>query len=120
MSDPTLSAIAGVAQDVRDLRTDITGRLDQMVTRREHVAEIKRLDEADKGQRDALARHEEAADARLLAIGEKIDEAERVRAAAVEAAAKRRTEDRRWLASWGVAAIVAAVGITQLIASFLR
>jgi hypothetical protein len=131
VTDPTLSAIQGVAQDVRDLRAEITGRLGDMITRREHVAEVKRLDAEDTRTREALAEHERQADLRLTAIQVAVDRgdteiralieaAEERRQAAVEAAAERRRQDRRWFATWAVAAVGAAVAVTQVIAALLR
>lgn len=130
MTDPTLSAVQGVAQDVRDLRTDITGRLDQMVTRREHAAEVRRLDVVDEAQKTALIEHERQADIRLTAIQQAVDagdgkirelieETERRREAAVLVATERRRKDRQFFATWAVAAVAAAVAVTQLITALI-
>ena len=61
------------------LRTDLTGRMDQMVTRREHEAEVRRIDSEHKSLATALAVHADASEAtnvdidrRLVAIEEQV------------------------------------------------
>lgn len=130
--DATLAAIAGVSQDVRDLRVDLTGRLDQMVTRNEHLAEIRRIDAEAARTRDALSAHETQADHRLTAIQQDIEdeakaraeafvalasamaEADNKRETAKTAAAERRKADRRWVAGWVVCATGAVAGLPHL------
>lgn len=131
-NDATLAAIAGVSQDVRDLRVDLTGRLDQMVTRNEHLAEVRRIDAEAARTRDALAAHETQADHRLTAIQQDIEEEATARAAAFVgltaamteadnkrdaakvAAAERRKADRRFIVMWVVAAVGASAGLRTL------
>lgn len=137
MSDPTLAAIEGLRNDVgslrtetansiNGLRTDLSGRLDAAVTRREHDAEVRRIDAEARATREALAAHEAQADVRLSAIKAAVDagdasiraqleEGERKRDAAVEQAAQRRREDRRYIATWMVGAVSAATAVTTLI-----
>ncbi|WP_372595578.1 hypothetical protein [Actinotalea sp.] len=45
-----------IRQDIRDLRADLTQRLDSMITRREHEAEVRRIDSEHR----ALAASHEA------------------------------------------------------------
>ncbi|GEL95349.1 hypothetical protein [Cellulomonas composti] len=115
VDNPLLAAVHGVAQDLRDMRADLTGRMDAMVTRREHDAEVRRLDAEAQSTRDLLLAHEQSADRRLDAqraeqraadeqIREQIAEGERRREEAQIAAAERRKADRRWTATWTLGA----------------
>ncbi|TQL03498.1 hypothetical protein [Cellulomonas sp. SLBN-39] len=137
MSDPTLTAIQGVRTDVgalraetaasiQALREDLSARLDTTVSRREHEAEVRRIDAESRATREAMATLESQADARLLAahaaieagdaaVRARLEEVERKRGAALEAAEVRRREDRRYLASWMVGAVSAATAVTALV-----
>ena len=115
MSDPTLEAVQGVRDDVRELRADLTGRLDQMVTRREHESEVRRLDSERAALGDALVRHEESADVRLSSLQAAMVAGDKAVLTAIDAAEERRRGDRRWMAGWIVAAVGAAAAITNVI-----
>jgi Skp family chaperone for outer membrane proteins len=118
-SDPILSAVQDVAQDVRDLRVEITGRMDQMVTRREHEAEVRRLDSAHASLQDAhddLRRAAEIEHESLrtaLAADQAERKAERSR---VEDA---RRADRRTFIQVTVAAVLGAVTVAVAIVSLI-
>lgn len=127
MTDPTLDAINDVRGDVKDLRDDLTGRLDTMVTRREHEAEVRRIDSEAQRTREQLVRHEQDADRRLneisteVATGDKailaVIEADKTqRAAEAKAAAEQRQADRRWT----VGALTAATGVIIAAGQLLR
>lgn len=124
--DPTLAAVHGVAEDLRGLRVELTGRMDQMVTRREHEAEVKRIDAEAARTRDALAAHQAQEDVRLTAIQAQLTAGDTAILARIEAgehkreqaqadAAERRRQDRRWTASWAVAAVSATAAVTTVI-----
>ena len=115
MSDPTLEAVQAVRDDLRALRSDLTGRMDQMVTRREHEAEVRRLDSERAALGDALLRHEEASDVRLSGMHDAMRAGDREVLDAIHAADDRRIADRRWLAGWLVTAIGVASAVTSLI-----
>ena len=134
-ADATLAAIDRVGKDVRDLRIDLTGRLDQMVTRNEHLAEVRRIDAEAARTKDALTSHEGAADRRLAAIQEDISDEARARAevmaamveaikeaddkreTALVAVAERRRADRRFIVATIITAVAAASGATGVLVS---
>ena len=126
MSDPTLAAVEAVRDDLRALRADLTGRMDQMVTRREHEAEVRRIDAEANRTRDlahttrtALEAHEDAAAARLAHIDVSMRDGDAAVLAAITAAEEHRAADRiaarRWTAGWVVTAIGVATALTGLI-----
>lgn len=110
------------ARAIDSLRTDLTARIGEMVTRREHEAEIKRLDEADQRIAQALADHERAAtrrlegiDHQLTGVREQMEEADEKREAARAAAEERRRADRRWLVGIVLTAIATASAVTGVV-----
>ena len=103
-TDPITDAINRVGQDVRDLRVDLTGRLDAMVPRREHDAEVKRIDAEARATRQALSTHELTADERHKRL-----------TATLDAQAAQRTADRRFVATWVVAAVGVAATVTGVL-----
>lgn len=118
----TLAAIDRVDRSVQSLRTDLTGRLDQMVTRKEHEAEVRRLDSEAQASRQALAEHERVAGKRLDEITDqhadllqKIADADTKREAAREEEKLRRKADRRWLITVVIAAVGVASGVSGVI-----
>lgn len=120
--DALTTAINRVGQDVRDLRLDLTNRMDAMVTRREHDAEVKRIDAEARAARDEIARnrdaleqHEASATAQWRSVEEQIKSAEEKRESAVEAAKERRKADRRFIALWLSGAVGAAVALATFI-----
>lgn len=130
MSDPTLDAIGAVRTQVADLRTDLTTRMDTMVTRREHDAEVRRLDAEAERTREALLRHETEAERRLGdiehsiesrvgAVLTAIEEDKRARAKAAVHEAERRQADRRWLLGMVVSACGVAVALGQFLTRWL-
>lgn len=55
---PAIEALrASTEAGFRDLRSDLTSRLDQAVTRREHDAEVRRIDSERQALSDALVQH---------------------------------------------------------------
>lgn len=102
--DSLTTAINRVGQDVRDLRVDLTGRLDAMVTRREHDAEVRRIDAEARATRQALTTHEVTAEERHKALK-----------ATLDAQAKQRSTDRRFVATWVVAAVGVAATVTGVL-----
>lgn len=129
MSDPILSAVEATTRQVADLRTELTTRLDQMVTRREHDAEVRRIDADHERTRANLATHEREAAAHFDTIAARVDESERSiksaiesekiqRAAEAQATARQRVIDRRWLVGTllTVGALIIAAG--QLLRGF--
>lgn len=127
MTDPTLDAVNGVRSDVKDLRDELTGRLDAMVTRREHEAEVRRIDSEAQRTREQLVQHERDADRRLVEIstevatGDKailgVVEADKAqRSAEAKALAEQRKADRRWT----IGALTAAAGVIIAAGQFLR
>lgn len=129
----TLAAIDRVDRSVQSLRTDLTGRLDQMVTRKEHEAEVRRLDSEAQASRQALAEHERIAGKRLDEITEQhadllqrladADEkreaarrdAEKEREVERKNAAAQRKADRRWLITITITAVGVASGVSGVI-----
>jgi chromosome segregation ATPase len=136
--DPTiLSVLAGLqstveasrtetAGAINGLRTELSGRMDQMITRREHEAEVRRQDAETAHVRQALADHEQAAGKRLDGIEDrygdvlqKITDADKKRDEAREAAELRRRADRRWLVGILIAAVAAASGVSGVVVNAL-
>lgn len=125
----TLAAIATVSKDVRELRVDLSTRMDAMVTRREHDAEVRRIDAEAVATREALDRHEAESvrhhqsietnlatgDALIVAKLER-QEARREEQATAESA--RRVSDRRWSFGAVMTAAALAVAVGQLITRF--
>lgn len=99
--DPTLAAVHGVAEDLRGLRVELTGRMDQMVTRREHEAEVRRIDSEAARVRDALDVH--------------VTSSDRDRAAQAE----RRRTDRRFQVTTTIAAAGVASGIAGTVVGLI-
>ena len=131
LMDPTtaIEALrASTEAGFRDLRVDLTNRLDQNVTRREHDAEVKRLD----SERAALAerhadlekRHsalEEHADLEHADIRDALRQDQEERREIADKAERRRVSDRRWYIGITIAA-VSAVGalIGTIVSIFAR
>jgi uncharacterized protein YaiL (DUF2058 family) len=111
----TLAAIDRVGRDVRELRTDLTQQMAQMITRNEHDAEVRRIDAEAQHTRAALVAHETEADKRLTAIQADIEEGERKRTAAQEAAAERRRQDRRFMVGTVITGMAAASAVVGLV-----
>lgn len=142
----TLSAIAGIRTDVGSLRTDVsaqiaalrsdlTQRLDQTVTRREHDAVVGRQDAETKNVRQALEAHEASANQHLVKIEGDIEaeaharadvmtammaaikDADDKRETALEAVAERRRADRRFIVGVIFMAVSAASAATGVLVS---
>jgi len=129
-TDPTLDAIGAVRVQVADLRTELTTRLDTMVTRREHDAEVRRLDAEATRTREALARHEtnagrhrteieDSIDTRVGELLAVIEDDRRDRARQATRDAEQRHADRRWLLGMVVSAGGLAVALGQLFTRWL-
>lgn len=147
MSDLTQGDAAAIRLDIRDLRADVTTRMDQAVTRREHEAEVRRIDAEAQAVRESLERHETSADRRLdtlratiealtgaVAAGDRevlavveadraahIAEREDDRKKAAQAkkdAADQRKSDRRWLVGTMIAAVAVILTATQVLRAF--
>ncbi|KZM34555.1 hypothetical protein [Oerskovia enterophila] len=127
MTDPTLDAVNAVRGDVKGLRDELTIRLDAMVTRREHEAEVRRIDSEAQRTREQLMQHEREADRRLVeistevTIGDKailgVVEADKAqRSAEAKALAEQRRTDRRWT----IGALTAATGVIIAAGQLLR
>ena len=67
MSDPILEALGAVRSDLAAMRLELMGRIDRMVSREEHRAEIKRLDSLHVQAAKDLADHETSAGDRMAA-----------------------------------------------------
>lgn len=96
----------------RDLREDITRRLDQAVTRREHDAEVRRIDSERQADREALAQHAKASedthvdiDKRLVVLDTRVTPLER--------------QVAKW-AGLGIAVSVALSAAVAIIAAFIQ
>lgn len=124
--DALTTAINRVGQDVRDLRVDLTNRLDAMVTRREHDAETRRIDAeiasnraAAEANRKALEDHEAEATAQWRSVAGQIEQAEQRRQDAAEAAAERRKADRRFIATWSTTAVGVGIALATLVTRWI-
>lgn len=136
--DPTiLSVLAGLQTTVEAsrtettraidaLRSDLSGRMEQMITRREHEAEVRRQDAETAHVRQALADHERTAGARLDGIEgqygtvlRRIADADEKREAARAAAEERRKADRRWLVGIILTAVSVASGLTGVLVNVI-
>lgn len=113
----TLAAIDRVDRSVQSLRTDLSLRVDQMVTRKEHESEVRRLDAEAQATRKALADHETEAGKRLDGISEQIADGEKRRQDAKNAAEAQRKADRRWLIGIVLTAIAVAASVSGVIAA---
>lgn len=128
-TDPTLAAVERVDRNVRDMRVELSGRMDAMVTRREHQAEVRRIDADAQAAREALARHEaeegiklrdieksiRAGDEKILAV---IANQESARAATEKARDDERKSDRRWQVGAVMTAASLAVALSQFLIRF--
>lgn len=126
MTDPILDAIGAVRATLRDL----TSRLETMVTRREHDAEVRRIDAEANATREALLRHENEADRRLTGIEDSIDtrvgevldaveQDKKERAARADREAEQRKSDRHWQIGMVASACGLAVALGQLLTRWL-
>lgn len=110
----TLAAITQLNASVSELRQDITGRLDNMVTRREHDAEVRRIDAELAHQATAQSQHEQGATGRLAHLEATMTAGDKAVLERVEEADQKRQDNRRWLAGWMIGAVGLAVALSQL------
>lgn len=110
------------AGNINGLRTELSGRMDQMITRREHEAEVRRQDAETSHVRQALVDHERTAGARFDGVEDqyadvlqKMADADEKREAARKESEKQRKADRRWLIGILIAAVAAASGASGVI-----
>lgn len=115
MSDPILDALGAVRAQISEL----AARLDSMVTRREHDAEVRRIDAEAERTRESLLRHETDATRRLAEIESVVESRVDEVLAAVEKDRAERKADRHWLVGIVVAACSAAVALGQLLTRWL-
>lgn len=119
MSDPILSAIEGVKADVRDLKTDLTGRLDQMVTRREMEAEMGTVRAVHQGLADQFERHAQDAEVEHSALRQSLEDDKKARQAERQRVDDQRRADRRFFMTTAIAAVgVAATLVGAIVAIF--
>jgi hypothetical protein len=85
-----MDALVGIVEAMDRLRTELTQRIDAMVTRHEHAAEIRRIDTALSELRAEIAGHE----------------------------AQRRA-DRRWIITAGTAIVTTAVALAAVITTWV-
>lgn len=127
----TLAALATVSKDVRELRLDLSTRMDTMVTRREHDAEVRRIDAEAVATREALERHEtesarhhQSIEASLASgdalIVSKLEKQETRREEIAAATEARRIADRRWSIGAFMTAGALAVAVGQFITRFFQ
>ncbi len=117
--DVTLAAIDRVAQDVRDLRSDLTGRLDVLVTRREHDAEVRRLDSEHRALAEAHAALVISADQEHADIREVIDADRRERRMDRQRDVEARKADRQFFLTATFGGVGAAVALASLVVTII-
>lgn len=115
MTDPTLAAVQQVAQDVRDLRLEVSGRMEQAVTRREHDAEIKLVRTEHQLLAERHAALEASATVEHTALREAIEADQAGRALERQRTEDARRADRRVY----LAVTVGAVSAAPALASFI-
>lgn len=129
-TDPVLDAIQAVRDDVRTNHAMLTQRIDQMVSKDVHDAEIRRIDSAHSDLRkshETLAVQVASGDAAIL---ERLDRDLRARESKEKDDLKARTvreeaelesakQFRRWLLNWLIGAFSLAVGAATLISKFI-
>lgn len=107
-TDPVILAVDGLRADVRDMRADLSGRIENLVTRREHEAEIRRVDAEAKLTRERLEVH----DAALAAIRAAVDAGDDAILARIDRDEKDRAADARAARRFATTTTIAAVGVT--------
>lgn len=130
--DPTLAAIERIGSEVTASRTetgrqidalrqDLTGRLDAVITRREHDAEVRRIDSEHRALAERHAALEISADQEHADIRESLRQDQEERREIAEKTEARRRSDRRWYIGITISAI-ASVGalIGAIVSVFAR
>lgn len=130
--DPTLAAIERIGSEVTasraetgrqidSLRQDLTGRLDAVVTRREHDAEVKRIDSEHRALAERHAALMVSADQEHADLRESLRQDQEERREIAEKTEARRRSDRRWYIGITISAI-ASVGalIGAIVSVFAR
>lgn len=128
-ADPVLDAIQAVREDVRANHEMLTRRIDQMVSKDVHDAEIRRIDAALDSQRSAFDSHvalstenQAALRAQVIAgdnaILSRMDDQDKQLAAKETARMESAKTDRRWMLGWVATLCTIAVSIATFVTRF--
>lgn len=128
-ADPVLDAVQALREDVRSQHEMLTHRLDQMVSKDVHQAEMKRVDAALEAQRTAFEAHvdlsaqnQEALKTQVIAgdnaILARMDAQDKQQTAKEATRAEAAKQDRRWLLGWCATLCTIAVSIATLLTRF--
>lgn len=101
-------------ESIDRLRTDLTGRMDQMVTRREHEAEVRRLDQAHAATDERVDDLAKASGTNHAALTKQLEDDRRARKQADDDRAKERRADLRNYLLATITAVGVAVSIIAI------
>jgi hypothetical protein len=127
MTDQTLAAVDALRGDITHRFDDLGRRIDSMVTRREHDAEVRRIDAYNQATRAAVDQNKSDADGKIEAlqtavadgdakVAAELEADRQQRAAEIKQAAADRKADRRWM----IGSVLAAAGLAVPVAAFVR
>jgi hypothetical protein len=127
MTDQTLAAVDALRDDITHRFDDLGRRIDSMVTRREHDAEVRRIDACNQATRAAVDQNKADTDGRIKAlqtaladgdakVAAELEADRQQRAAEIKQAAADRKADRRWM----IGSVLAAAGLAVPVAAFVR
>ena len=119
MSDPILEALGAVRSDLAAMRLELMGRIDRMVSREEHRAEIKRLDSLHVQAAKDLADHETLAGDRMAAAERIAHERMTVIERMIESDRESRKADRRYYLTVTLTSMAAISALAQVLRAWL-
>lgn len=118
-TDPILAAVERVDRAVVELRQDLGGRLAELVTRREHEAEVRRIDSEHAALVQAHADLRVSADLEHSELREAISADRSERRTERQRVDDARRADRRTYLAVTVSAVGVAVAVAALIVSII-
>lgn len=118
-TDPVLDAIQAVREDVRTNHEMLTRRLDQMVTKDVHDAEVRRIDSELASQKISHSELKKQVTDGDSAILSRMDADQKANSAKEEAAKETAKADRRWLLGWAATLCTVVTGVATFLNKIL-